>query len=227
MCLAAGALCVVCPLQPSAALLTVARTPPVITCLTSRVWLHLGAAAISSALTACHSSHYAACLQLSEAGATLTIDESSLTGESLPVTRKSGDALLSGAVITRGEAAATVTATGKDSFFGKTLTLLGTDDKPGHMQKVRLALARAMRTGQAKAATHLSLPLQLVAYLLLRCPAVPALRVQLACFCLSPPVRLQCFSSDKPLPRRCWGACRWASPFSQSRFWPASFWWCT
>ena len=75
-------------------------------------------------------------MQLVSKGEPLTIDESSLTGESLPVTRHTGDTVLSGAVITAGEGDALVTATGKNSFFGKTIALLGDDDGRGHMQKV-------------------------------------------------------------------------------------------
>ena len=75
-------------------------------------------------------------MQLVSKGEPLTIDESSLTGESLPVTRHTGDTLLSGAVITAGEGDTLVTATGKNSFFGKTIALLGDDDGRGHMQKV-------------------------------------------------------------------------------------------
>ena len=77
--------------------------------------------------------------QLVSEGEPLTIDESSLTGESLPVTRHKGDTVLSGAVVTAGEGDALVTATGKNSFFGKTIALLGDDNERGHMQKVGAA----------------------------------------------------------------------------------------
>ncbi|KAK9817909.1 hypothetical protein WJX72_004165 [[Myrmecia] bisecta] len=66
----------------------------------------------------------------------LTLDESSLTGESLPV--------LAGAVVTQGELDALVTATGKDSFFGKTMTLLGGPEEAGHLKKVLNRVSVAM-----------------------------------------------------------------------------------
>eukprot|EP00898_Chlorokybus_atmophyticus_P001625 jgi/Chlat1/2463/Chrsp171S02344 len=57
-------------------------------------------------------------------GEPLKVDESSLTGESLPVTKRVGDNLLSGAVVMQGELEARVTAIGVESFFGKTITLI-------------------------------------------------------------------------------------------------------
>ncbi|KAK9806555.1 hypothetical protein WJX73_000387 [Symbiochloris irregularis] len=70
-------------------------------------------------------------------GEPMKIDESSLTGESLAVTRKPGQQILSGAVVVSGELDAVVTATGADSFFGKTLKLLGGgDNQRGHLYKV-------------------------------------------------------------------------------------------
>ncbi|GAQ86611.1 hypothetical protein KFL_003000045 [Klebsormidium nitens] len=74
--------------------------------------------------------------QLVGVGEPLLVDESSLTGESLPVTRKPGDQVLAGATVTQGELEAQVTATGADSFFGKTIALLGAPEERGHLQTV-------------------------------------------------------------------------------------------
>lgn len=46
--------------------------------------------------------------------------------------------MLAGATVTQGELDAQVTATGADSFFGKTIALLGAPDERGHLQTVRL-----------------------------------------------------------------------------------------
>ena len=57
-------------------------------------------------------------------GGYLTVDESALTGESLPVEKGEGDIAYSGSVVTRGEMLAVVTATGSDTFFGRTVQLV-------------------------------------------------------------------------------------------------------
>ena len=46
-------------------------------------------------------------------GDELSVDQSALTGESLPATRKSGDAVFSGSIVRRGEIGALVYATGE------------------------------------------------------------------------------------------------------------------
>ena len=67
-------------------------------------------------------------------GEPMLIDESSLTGESLPVTKRPGDEVLSGAVVVQGELEMMVTATGVDTFFGKTIALLATVTEQGNVQ---------------------------------------------------------------------------------------------
>ena len=49
-------------------------------------------------------------------GDEVSVDQSALTGESLPASRKSGDAVFSGSIVRRGEIGALVYATGKDLF---------------------------------------------------------------------------------------------------------------
>lgn len=44
--------------------------------------------------------------------------------------------VLSGACVTQGELEAVVTAVGRNTFFGKTIALLGVPDERGHLQKV-------------------------------------------------------------------------------------------
>ena len=54
----------------------------------------------------------------------ISVDQSALTGESLPATRKAGDAVFSGSIVRRGEIGALVYATGGKTYFGKTAELV-------------------------------------------------------------------------------------------------------
>ena len=65
----------------------------------------------------------------------LQVDESALTGESLPVDKSSNDIAYSGSVIQKGEMSALVFATGMDTFFGKTTRLLADVKTQSHFQK--------------------------------------------------------------------------------------------
>lgn len=69
-------------------------------------------------------------------GEPMQIDESSLTGESMAVTRRPGDNVLAGAVVAQGELEGVVTAVGVNTFFGKTMALLGRPEERGHLQTV-------------------------------------------------------------------------------------------
>jgi H+-transporting ATPase len=79
-------------------------------------------------------------------GEPMLIDESSLTGESLPVTKFPGDEVLSGAVVVQGELNMMVTATGVDTFFGKTIALLATVTEQGNVQHLLGTVAKIMCT---------------------------------------------------------------------------------
>ena len=70
----------------------------------------------------------------------MQVDQSALTGESLPVSRGRGEALYSGAVITRGEADALVYATGAHSYFGRTTELVQTAGTVSHFQQAVLRI---------------------------------------------------------------------------------------
>ncbi len=69
-----------------------------------------------------------------------SIDQSALTGESLPVDKKVGDVLYSGSIVRQGEMIATVTATGMNSFFGKTARLVETAEQRSHFQQAVLRI---------------------------------------------------------------------------------------
>ncbi|KAL3683063.1 hypothetical protein R1sor_001085 [Riccia sorocarpa] len=73
-------------------------------------------------------------------GDPLKIDQSALTGESLPVTKKSGDEVYSGSTCKQGEIEAVVIATGVHSFFGKAAHLVDSTHQVGHFQKVLTAI---------------------------------------------------------------------------------------
>jgi H+-transporting ATPase len=68
-------------------------------------------------------------------GDEVSVDQSALTGESLPATRKSGDAVFSGSIIRRGEIGALVYATGGKTYFGKTAELVQSAVTVSHFQK--------------------------------------------------------------------------------------------
>ena len=73
-------------------------------------------------------------------GDEISVDQSALTGESLPATRKSGDAVFSGSIIRRGEIGALVYATGGKTYFGRTAELVETAVTVSHFQKAVLKI---------------------------------------------------------------------------------------
>ncbi|KAL5065960.1 hypothetical protein RYX36_027697 [Vicia faba] len=73
-------------------------------------------------------------------GDPLKIDQSALTGESLPVTRSPGQEVFSGSTCKQGEIEAVVIATGVHTFFGKAAHLVDSTNQVGHFQKVLTAI---------------------------------------------------------------------------------------
>ncbi|KAE8722914.1 ATPase 11, plasma membrane-type [Hibiscus syriacus] len=73
-------------------------------------------------------------------GDPLKIDQSALTGESLPVTKRTGDEVFSGSTCKHGEIEAVVIATGVHSFFGKAAHLVDSTEVVGHFQQVLTAI---------------------------------------------------------------------------------------
>uniref|UniRef100_A0A0E0LSS0 Plasma membrane ATPase n=1 Tax=Oryza punctata TaxID=4537 RepID=A0A0E0LSS0_ORYPU len=73
-------------------------------------------------------------------GDPLKIDQSALTGESLPVTKLPGDCVYSGSTCKQGEIEAVVIATGVHTFFGKAAHLVDSTNQVGHFQKVLRAI---------------------------------------------------------------------------------------
>jgi H+-transporting ATPase len=70
----------------------------------------------------------------------LSVDQSALTGESLPVDKKSGDEAYSGSIARQGEMTALVTATGMNTFFGKTAHLVQQAKSVSHFQRAVLKI---------------------------------------------------------------------------------------
>lgn len=69
-------------------------------------------------------------------GDPLKVDQSSLTGESIPVNKNPGDEIFSGSTCKQGEIEAIVIATGVHTFFGKAAHLVDSTNQVGHFQKV-------------------------------------------------------------------------------------------
>ncbi|KZV53293.1 plasma membrane ATPase 1-like [Dorcoceras hygrometricum] len=69
-------------------------------------------------------------------GDPLKIDQSALTGESLPVSKNPGDGVYSGSTCKQGEIEAVVIATGVHTFFGKAAHLVENTTHVGHFQQV-------------------------------------------------------------------------------------------
>jgi H+-transporting ATPase len=73
-------------------------------------------------------------------GDPVQVDQSALTGESLPVERKAGEAVYSGSVLKQGETDALVYATGEATYFGKTAHLVGAAHHVSHFQRAVLKI---------------------------------------------------------------------------------------
>lgn len=70
----------------------------------------------------------------------LSIDQSALTGESLPVEKGKGEIAFSGSIAKQGEMTALVNAIGMHTFFGKTARLVDTAKNVSHFQKAVLTI---------------------------------------------------------------------------------------
>jgi len=73
-------------------------------------------------------------------GDPVEVDQSTLTGESLPASRKTGESVYSGSIIRRGEIGAIVYATGTNTYFGKTAQLVQDAKTVSHFQKAVLKI---------------------------------------------------------------------------------------
>jgi H+-transporting ATPase len=75
---------------------------------------------------------------------TVALDQSALTGESLPVNADPEDPAYAGAIVRQGEASGQVTATGSLTFFGRTAELVRTASAPSHMQRTIFTIVKRL-----------------------------------------------------------------------------------
>jgi len=73
-----------------------------------------------------------------------SVDESALTGESMPKDIQRSDIAYSGSIVKRGEARCAVVTTGAETFFGKTVELVKTARPVSEQEKLMLSIARYM-----------------------------------------------------------------------------------
>ncbi len=73
-------------------------------------------------------------------GSYLSVDQSALTGESLPVDKKVGDEAYSGSIAKQGEMTGVITATGMKTYFGKTASLVQQATSVSHFQRAVLRI---------------------------------------------------------------------------------------
>ena len=70
----------------------------------------------------------------------MEVDQSALTGKSLPVTRKANENVYSGSIVKRGEIDALVYATGQETYFGATARLVEAAHTTSHFQRAVLKI---------------------------------------------------------------------------------------
>ena len=74
--------------------------------------------------------------------AEVTVDQSAITGESMPLEKKKGEIIYSGSIIRKGEATSVVTSTGIHTYFGKTTQLVQLAKPRLHMEAVITGLMK-------------------------------------------------------------------------------------
>lgn len=74
----------------------------------------------------------------------LSIDQSALTGESLPVTVRGSGIVYSSSIVRRGEARALVLNTGANTYFGKTAELVKIAKPKSHQEQIMMTIVKYM-----------------------------------------------------------------------------------
>ncbi|SMO39850.1 H+-transporting ATPase [Balnearium lithotrophicum] len=77
-------------------------------------------------------------MKLIGGGDYLLVDQSALTGESLPVTKKPGDVVYGNSIVKKGEMIGVVVATGLNTYFGRTVSLVAKAEREqrSHFQEM-------------------------------------------------------------------------------------------
>ncbi|NNM43811.1 MAG: plasma-membrane proton-efflux P-type ATPase [Chlamydiae bacterium] len=70
------------------------------------------------------------------------IDQSAITGESLPVESSTGENAYAGSMVKHGEAYAKISSTGKNTFFGKTAEIMRSTKTPSHLEKTIFSIVK-------------------------------------------------------------------------------------
>jgi H+-transporting ATPase len=73
-------------------------------------------------------------------GKYLSVDQAALTGESLPVSKRVGDSAYSGSIARQGAMNGVVTATGNNTFFGRTAKLVASAGAKSHAEQAVLRI---------------------------------------------------------------------------------------
>ncbi len=77
-------------------------------------------------------------------GASVSVNEAALTGESLPKEKTIGDTLYSGSFLASGIVRAEITATGGDTYFGKTLTKIDVAEKRSSLERQIIQISQLL-----------------------------------------------------------------------------------
>lgn len=72
----------------------------------------------------------------------LSVDQSALTGESLPIGTHPSDIIYSGSIVRRGEATGIIVNTGANTFFGKTAELVKIAKPKSHQEEMMMAVVK-------------------------------------------------------------------------------------
>jgi H+-transporting ATPase len=74
------------------------------------------------------------------------IDQSAITGESLPVEPQVQQMVYAGSIVRHGEAYAEIISTGKNTFYGKTAEIMRSTKTPSHLERTILSIIQSLVT---------------------------------------------------------------------------------